>query len=274
VPFDDRVGLHNGQGGASVRPTPRQQHPEDAIAWSQLRSSAGFFENGHLLSQCKVFDGHGSTADEERPKEEKDGLSGAHGLSLPPVPNGQSYWDAPARATVGSVTLARPLQNFQIPTFLVGEIGYLDASFTSQNSKTIELKGVAPVDVVEVAVQAINDLYQGHPVTARAVGKSLGISEIAARHRLQKAVAEGSVITTARGFAPPGSEEADLYQKVADAVKALFNGSPVCRADVAAEPGLSETQTSDALRAARLRGLVACKNRKWKPVKQRKRKRG
>ena len=51
-------------------------------------------EHGHLLSQCEVLDGSSSSAHDERPEEEKDGLEDAHRLSLPRLRNGQSYWDA------------------------------------------------------------------------------------------------------------------------------------------------------------------------------------
>jgi len=61
--------LHDGQCRSPVRPEPRQQHPEDAIAASQFRTFGGVLESGNLLPQCQVLKRYGGATDKERPEE-------------------------------------------------------------------------------------------------------------------------------------------------------------------------------------------------------------
>ena len=108
VPFDDRFGLHDGQCGSPVGPEPGEPHPEDAVAGPQPRAFDGLLEDSNLLSQGEVLGGGSSAADNKPPKEEKDRLDDAHTLSLPQLPNGQSYWDVSARTNDWRRNYARP----------------------------------------------------------------------------------------------------------------------------------------------------------------------
>jgi len=94
LPFDDRFGLHDGQGGSPVGPEAGEPRPEDPVAWPQSRAFDGVLEDGNLLSQCEVLSGDSSAANDECPEKQEAALDDARDVVF--ARNRSSYWLTPS----------------------------------------------------------------------------------------------------------------------------------------------------------------------------------
>jgi len=62
MPAQDRLGLHEQQGGASLLPHLGEQDPEKPISWPERRPGPGSRQCGQLLAQRQVLEGNRSVA--------------------------------------------------------------------------------------------------------------------------------------------------------------------------------------------------------------------
>ena len=78
VPPDDGFRLHDDECRLPVRPKLGKPHPEDPIAWTQLRAFDRLLEHRHLLSQCQVLDRQPGFGNEHRSEEQNTRFENAH----------------------------------------------------------------------------------------------------------------------------------------------------------------------------------------------------
>jgi hypothetical protein len=109
-----------GQDGKLSLSIPSIPNGKDVIVVTG--PADGTFEAMRPLAAGKhefqtAMTGGSCAAHDECPEEEKDGLDDAHGLRLPHLRNGQSYWDASGWQTVGKAVSSRSPQNPQLRIF-------------------------------------------------------------------------------------------------------------------------------------------------------------
>jgi len=74
--------------------TPDKNQGKASNSLSRFGRVTDCLNNATCCRGAKSSMAPNSAAENERPKEEKDGLDDAHGLSPPQWPNQQSYWKA------------------------------------------------------------------------------------------------------------------------------------------------------------------------------------
>jgi len=72
------LGCTIGQRGAPVRPKAGEVHPEDLIAWTQLRTFDRLFADSQLLTQGQVLDGQVDSGNEYHPEKQHSRFQHAH----------------------------------------------------------------------------------------------------------------------------------------------------------------------------------------------------
>ena len=73
MPSDDRLGLDDGQRLPPANPEPGEQHPEQAISFSETRFPGSSLEELKLMPQRQVLDSEGALRLKRRDQGADDG---------------------------------------------------------------------------------------------------------------------------------------------------------------------------------------------------------
>ena len=79
MPTDDRVGVHDEQGGAPLSPDVGQQHPKQPIAAAEWGTLHRALEHRQLLTERQILERHRSvSAAEQRERSKHDDERSQH----------------------------------------------------------------------------------------------------------------------------------------------------------------------------------------------------